>query len=339
MKDIQRPRNLAEMFVEQGEFSGAVRKFKGSTESASDKILWAKEYTLAGIIEFGEMVDHLKWKPHRAEHHFMTFDRDGFIEEGVDVFNYLVAQLEMYGVSGEEFEQVWRDKYQVLEQRRKQEVLNPLKPGDPVVMIDLDGCVADFRKGLHEHFWAQNNHIFGEGRRYENLPIQDPCTNLHCDLDWGIDPLTYRQVKWDFEAEGGYRHLPLMPRAKELIEIALEHAPRIIFVTSRTVPLKRIYRDTLVWINTHFPGLNFDLFVDEKKAERLALSKAEVKLCVEDDPKHIDRLLAAGHPVMVPIHLYNQEYLEKLRVNKIHYAEGLVTLLPAGKVPRIEGLV
>lgn len=330
MKDIQRPRNLAEMFIEQGEFSGAVRRFKGSTESTSDKILWAKEYTLAGIIEFGEMVDHLKWKPHRAEHHFMTFDRDGFIEEGVDVFNYLTAQLEMYGVSGEEFEQVWRDKYQVLEQRRKQEVLNPLREGQPIVMIDLDGCIADFRKGLFQYL-KDNTDL--------DLPEEDPCTNLHCDLDWGIDPLSYRQLKWEFESAGGYRHLPVMPEAEKLVALAQQYASRIIFVTSRTVPLKRIYRDTLVWINTHFPGLDFDLYVDEKKAERLALSRGDVKLCIEDDPKHVDRLLAAGHPVMVPIHPYNQKYLDELKVNKVRFDDGLVTLLPAGKVPRIEGLV
>tara|TARA_B100000131_G_scaffold323267_1_gene381197 strand:- start:9917 stop:10291 length:375 start_codon:yes stop_codon:yes gene_type:complete len=61
-----------------------------------------RDLALKGVEEMFEALGHLKnWKPHRDTEN-PEFDRDEFVEEVVDAFNYFLSMLVLVGVSAEE---------------------------------------------------------------------------------------------------------------------------------------------------------------------------------------------------------------------------------------------
>jgi len=62
-----------------------------------------RETALKGVEEMFEALQHLKnWKTHKQKGD-STFDREEFLEEMVDAFNYFFAMLVMLGVTPDEF--------------------------------------------------------------------------------------------------------------------------------------------------------------------------------------------------------------------------------------------
>ena len=71
------------------------------TKKRSQKAM--RETALKGVEEMFEALQHLKnWKTHKKKGD-STFDRDEFLEEMVDAFNYFFAMLIMLGVTPDEF--------------------------------------------------------------------------------------------------------------------------------------------------------------------------------------------------------------------------------------------
>ena len=62
-----------------------------------------RDTALKGVEEMFEAIQHLKnWKPHRSTD-VPEFDREEFLEEVVDAFNYFLSVLVLVGVSENEF--------------------------------------------------------------------------------------------------------------------------------------------------------------------------------------------------------------------------------------------
>jgi hypothetical protein len=76
-----------------------------------------RETALKGIEEMFEALQHLKnWKPHRSTD-IPEFDREAFLEEVVDAFNYFLSVLVLVGVNEEEFFQSYVKKDEVIRKR------------------------------------------------------------------------------------------------------------------------------------------------------------------------------------------------------------------------------
>ena len=76
-----------------------------------------RDMALRGVEEMFEALQHFKnWKPHRdAEIH--EFDRDAFLEEIVDAFNYFFSVLILTGISSEELFEAYEKKDEIIHQR------------------------------------------------------------------------------------------------------------------------------------------------------------------------------------------------------------------------------
>lgn len=69
-----------------------------------------RDTALKGIEEMFEALQHLKnWKPHR-DTDLPDFNREEFLEEVVDAFNYFLSMLVLVGVSEDEFFQAYNLK-------------------------------------------------------------------------------------------------------------------------------------------------------------------------------------------------------------------------------------
>ncbi len=70
------------------------------TDKASQQVL--RDTALKGVEEMFEALQHLKnWKPHKKTE-VKEFDRDEFLEEVVDAFNYFFSLLVLTGVDADE---------------------------------------------------------------------------------------------------------------------------------------------------------------------------------------------------------------------------------------------
>jgi len=78
-----------------------------------------RDSALRGVEEMFEALQHLKnWKPHRFTD-VPDFNRDDFLEEVVDAFNYFFALLIQVDVSSDEFFSAFEKKDKIIRHRIK----------------------------------------------------------------------------------------------------------------------------------------------------------------------------------------------------------------------------
>ena len=78
-----------------------------------------RDMALRGVEEMFEAVQHLKnWKPHR-DTEIQEFNREEFVEEIVDAFNYFFSVMVLMGIDAEEFFSAYVEKDQVIHHRLK----------------------------------------------------------------------------------------------------------------------------------------------------------------------------------------------------------------------------
>ena len=76
-----------------------------------------RDMALRGVEEMFEALQHLKnWKPHRKTE-ITEFDRDEFLEEIVDAFNYFLSILVLTGFSAEDLMEAYRKKDAIINER------------------------------------------------------------------------------------------------------------------------------------------------------------------------------------------------------------------------------
>ena len=78
-----------------------------------------RDMALRGVEEMFEALQHLKnWKPHRSTE-IKEFDREEFLEEIVDAFNYFISVLVLTGISADELYDAYLKKDSVIHNRLK----------------------------------------------------------------------------------------------------------------------------------------------------------------------------------------------------------------------------
>ncbi len=115
---------LDEMFRMRQAFMEAMKETKPGiypqwpvdiSEKESQQLL--RDTALKGVEEMFEALGHLKnWKPHRTTE-ITEFDRDEFLEEIVDAFNYFFSILVLTGVSSEELFSTYVKKDDIIHKR------------------------------------------------------------------------------------------------------------------------------------------------------------------------------------------------------------------------------
>lgn len=87
------------------------------TQKSSQQAI--RDTVLKGVEEMFESLANLKnWKPHRTTE-VAEFDRQAFLEEYVDAFNYFLSVLVMLGVDSEELYEAYVRKDSIIHERLK----------------------------------------------------------------------------------------------------------------------------------------------------------------------------------------------------------------------------
>ena len=78
---------------------------------------YVRDMALRGVEEMFEALQHLKnWKPHRQTE-VRDFDREEFLEEIVDAFNYFLSILVLTGFSADDLMTAYEKKHKIIEER------------------------------------------------------------------------------------------------------------------------------------------------------------------------------------------------------------------------------
>ena len=118
---------FSEIYRIQKEFTDKLFKEKFNItleEIREDKKLlihWIKEYILCLVKEATEMLDEVDWKSHTSKDSVDI--KDNFLEEGVDVFKYLLGLLQVTGFTEKEIYDKFISKSRVVENKFKQDQL------------------------------------------------------------------------------------------------------------------------------------------------------------------------------------------------------------------------
>ena len=118
-----RPDRLQEIFALREEFMREIADKRGAygswpvdiSQKKSQQLV--REVTLKGVEEIFEALGELKnWKNHRLSED-ASFNRELFLEEMVDSFNYFTAALILLGVDSEEFFKAFLKKDAIIHKR------------------------------------------------------------------------------------------------------------------------------------------------------------------------------------------------------------------------------
>lgn len=109
---------LEELFRLREEFMSALREKVPDSYSSwpvdptsKENQIHIRDMALRGVEEMFEALQHLKnSKPHRQTD-MPDFDRDAFLEETVDAFNYFLSVLVLLGVSSGELHRAYEKKH------------------------------------------------------------------------------------------------------------------------------------------------------------------------------------------------------------------------------------
>jgi FMN phosphatase YigB (HAD superfamily) len=154
-----------------------------------------------------------------------------------------------------------------------------------VVVIDIDGVLADYRMGLL--YWIR-----------QSRPDLAQKANMHINradtwIDHSSMGISYR--KWldtleMFRMSGGKQSIPVYDGAVELIEKLQRRDYEIVLLTSRPIDIySNIYRDTVEWLRNN--SLNHDMLLWSKsKAEMVYKMRLtdKVAFAIDDEFKHIE---------------------------------------------------
>jgi len=88
--------------------------------SSKQAQITCRETALKGVEEMFEALGHLKnWKPHRQTD-MPEINREEFLEEIVDAFNYFFSLIILIGVDVEEFHEAFLKKDEIIRSRLKE---------------------------------------------------------------------------------------------------------------------------------------------------------------------------------------------------------------------------
>lgn len=254
---------------------------------------WTRQLLLGMSTEMSEMLSRIQWKVHVVDDKLIS--RDNVHREIIDLFKYVLSLAELWGMTAEDVLRMSGMKTRELKLKREFEAW---EPGDTVLLLDMDGTIADWRTTFIQ--WVS-------GRGYDCNP--DSGSQMAIEVDLGIPYDEYETLKWDFEAEGGYRTVAPIHENIHLVQEHIEAGYEIAVFTARpNDKFGRVWTDSYQWLVQHCTIPDYFAIGRDRRisfALRLKEKGTLVKM-MDDDPTLAMRAAASGIQVYLIDQPYNQ---------------------------------
>ncbi len=294
---------LKTLLSQQKKFSDLFFK----SESLSDKELEeiTKTFILGLHSEASELISATNYKDHRSERN--PVDREKILFKSVDIFRYLLAVLNLWGIESEEFAAAFQKKDNFLHMRHS--INSEEWSGQSVIVFDMDDVIAGFREGFT--LWLKDT---------KNVTVDPESPEYYYTkelLEAGIEP---EGIFREFINDGGF--LTLEPD-ESMIEAMWYYKNQgfwIQILTARPSDNLRCFYDTFTWLKEHNVPVDGIGFSGEKYrwlADTQFYNEGKVICMIDDSPKHSAELAKHGINMIVPVKSYNGEVEGRENITRI----------------------
>lgn len=268
--------------------------FNSDSLSDKQKEEMLKTFALAMHSEVTGIVEGVNYKDHRATK--KAVDVQKILYKSVDAYRYILAILNLWGISSTTFETALAQKDDFLHYRHK---LSQKKwDGQPVVLFDMDDVLAEFRKSFCGWVTSTTGHFLDpDSKEYYNTDVLKKAgLNNETLFKSFIDSHGFLLLERNEAYSGLLRHLKSLGFWVQI-------------VTARPETNLTAFYDTYSWLARH--GIDADgvAFTSEKfvfLTDQPYYSSGRY-FAVDDSPKHAAEYAKHGVGVVVPEKTYNQE--------------------------------
>ncbi len=262
--------------------------------SLEEKERLTQEFALALHNEVSSLVREINFKHHANERKDIV--KNSILFEGIDCFRYLLAIMNLWGFSAEEFLEAFDDKtaYLDIKYNNDQEW-----NGQPVVLVDVDDVVANFRECYAEYLNSLEgvNVDINSSEYYFTEGIPRDKYNPEIMFQNFIEARMLRKISADESMIAAVNHLH-------------DQGYWIHILTARPDWNQTCKYDTYTWLSNS--GLKFHRisFSPEKMiwAAKSKYYDSNAILCaIDDSPKHSREYAKHGVKVISPKKTYNSE--------------------------------
>jgi len=294
MTDSRRDINsLSRLQAIQSEFSELFFDRKEMTRDDREEM--TRSFALALHSEISSMVGEISFRDHvTAGRHV---DTKKILYETVDAFRYMLAILNLWGHTTDDFLNAFENRDAFLHTRYQLEKRQ--WSGEPVIIVDVDEVVCGFRTGFTE--WIINE-------KGVDVDVNSPeYYHIQPVKEAGLQP---EGLFEEFIDGANLRSLPEISSTIEALNELKRRGFWIQLLTARPAKNMQCLYDTYFWLNRS--GLDFDrvAFSPEKM---IWLTKSDyfnhgaVVCAIDDSVKHTMEYAKHGVHVMSPIMSYNEE--------------------------------
>ena len=236
----------------------------------------SKDFAIHMVREISEILDELNSKMHRKQNKIV--DTTNVLEEIVDVQKFLFGLTQLWGFTWEQFEEEFKRKSMVVEQRFAQEQQLSELQHQQVVIIDIDGVLSNYPTCFYD--WLATDgfgNTYQAQTYYESLALKDRLG-----------------LKKKYRQSGVKANLPVLAGAREMLNILRVEGLKIVLLTNRPYAEHyRIYPDTLEWLYKNDLKYDAILWARDKGIEAIN-HFSNICWAVDDEDENIIKLKRAG---------------------------------------------
>lgn len=296
---------LDDAFFRQKEYSDLFFDPEFLTTREKEEI--TKTFMLSLHAEASDLVSSINLKNHRR--HEVQVDKSKILYKSVDLFRYMIATLNLWGLSPQEFADACNDKDLFLHCRHR---LSDSSRGDrPVVIFDVDDVIAHFRDEFGDFLFARYGIISDpDDKQYYN---SSEMAKIGLESDSAFS---------SFIADGGFKRLRAADNVLQAMRALKDRGIWIQLLTARPQSNLKCYYDTFQWLEANevpYDGLAFspekylwltgqDFFAEKKL------------LCaIDDSSKHASEYAKHGIRTVVPAMSYNSEITNLPLIERVSF--------------------
>jgi hypothetical protein len=268
---------IGQMFERQKEFSENFFNHESLTEDERERL--TLHFAASLQKEVGDILSGVNYRHHRPTDKAPEIGK--IVHESVDAFRYLLAILNVWGVTAEDFEDAFDVRDLHLNFRHDHE--KTVWEGQPVIVFDVDDVLTPFRLSCTE--WVE---------REMNVKI-DPDSTMYYSIT--------EEMYMSFIENRQLRDMPTKPGMVEVVNRLYDEGYWIQLLTARPKEHLVCKYDTIAWLEHVGLKCHRVSFTPEKYlwlARTDYFEKGQVVCAVDDSAKHALEYAKHGIPTLSP---------------------------------------
>lgn len=221
---------------------------------------------------------------------------DDLIFSSIDVLRYVMSMLNLWGVDPDDVSSAFLEKDAYLE--IEHESMSRNWEGQPVIIVDIDDVIADFRKTFAQ-FLEKDYGLQADVESEQYFFVDEILEKGNLNPEKIFD--TFIQNRH-------FRNIPLIPGAKEFLSEMRDRGYWIQLLTARPKENLKVFYDTYRWLKEN--EIPFDRIDFTPEKFRWCMSSEyydadAIAFAIDDSPKHALEYANHSMCVKVPLKSYN----------------------------------